>query len=572
MSNLDQATAHQLDLTLSIASVDALMVYLGPSYVSPEDPEGVALSAVAQLVHALNEDLGDSLIEQVPAFSSLFIQYDAQQLSLAELQRTIFKAAEGWHSTDERAQGPGTSKVWDVPVCYEPCVALDLEEFAQALNLSPQAVTELHSQGDYRVGAVGFSPGFAYITGLDPSLQLPRKATPRTSVPAGSLAVAQAYTAIYPQATPGGWWLLGQTPTPFGLAQAKVGDRVRFTPMSHEAFLTATAAVLDENTSPKSTASKVEGLVSSTGKVEVLEAGAMVMVQDLGRRGVQHTGYSQGGVLDLHAAHWANYLLGNHQDAALFEVALSPLKLRFLAPTRIALTGAEVGATLAGQPCKNWASHEIKAGDELCLGWPSQGLRAYVAVLGGFEQPKHLGSRSHVAREANSCVSAGDTLFYASSSNDKASTCWQVPARFQRHYLTPKQQQAALILRLVVGYQGGELSETQWQVIEQNEYSTSHQSDRMGSRLQGPKIELKGEGLASEAIALGAVQVPPDGQPIVLLNDRQTLGGYPKLGSVLPMDLARLAQAVPGIKVRFQRLTLAQAQAATAEFNQFFTP
>ena len=279
----------------------------------------------------------------------------------------------------------------------------------------------------------------------------------------------------------------------------------------------------------------------------VEKAGPQASVQDGGRFGVRHLGLTQGGALDWLAQHWANWMLGNGLDAAVVEVTLGGLQLQCEGEGWLALAGADLGATLDGQLLDVWRPFKVQAGQRLCFASPRLGVRAYLAVPGGVRAPSLAGSCATVAREGlggldglGSGLGVGDSLTW----EGEASAVRAVPPALIPDLRAPAQ------LELILGAQASGFSGRSLFDAFNQTWTVDTRSDRMGLRLTGTPLCYDGPGLVSEGIPLGAVQVPPDGQPIVLLNDRQTIGGYPRLGALSPLAVARLAQCLPGESVR----------------------
>lgn len=307
--------------------------------------------------------------------------------------------------------------------------------------------------------------------------------------------------------------------------------------------------------------------------LRVIKAGFLTLLQDVGRSQVMHQGLAAGGAMDRHAWAWANRLLGNNYNTPCLEITFGGLQLESRAATRIALTGAEVPFTINGQPQALWKSLTLQAGDKLQLDAPKTGLRSYLAVSGGFKVPQNLGgSCATLVREGTGGqyedgqkVAEGDLLPCKSlTAKELTQQPFKVPADKIPDYKQP------LVLDVILGAQLDRFPATSLARFFNETYLISPQSDRMGARLDGPPLKVIGERLISEGISLGAIQVTADGQPIILLNDRQTIGGYPKLGAVTPRSLDALAQRLPGTEVRFKAISLHQAQLAEKEFLQFF--
>lgn len=302
--------------------------------------------------------------------------------------------------------------------------------------------------------------------------------------------------------------------------------------------------------------------------MEVLHGGMLALLQDAGRRSVMESGLATGGAADGHAYAWVNRLLANSADASVIEVTLGGLQVRFAAATTIALTGADCQPRLNDDVIPMWQTVVVPAGAELHLGHVRKGLRSYLAVAGGFHVERSLGgSCSTVLREemggldnTGRRLEAGDCLHYEPMVRPHQA----VSSRFIPDYQQP------LTLRVVLGAQVDSFSNASLNTFFSSSYMLSPKSDRMGIRLEGASIASLRTGLISEGIALGAIQVPADGQPIILMQDRQTIGGYPKLGSVLPLDLYALAQRQPGAELKFSPISLFEAQQTMVTFLKFF--
>lgn len=301
--------------------------------------------------------------------------------------------------------------------------------------------------------------------------------------------------------------------------------------------------------------------------LKVIACGPLCLLQDGGRHGWQRLGVSPGGPVDNHAAAWANRLLGNAPGAALLEIALGGLHLEAQTDTWLALTGAELPATLDGKPLPDWSRFRVRAGQRLKLGFARTGQRAYLAAAGGFVAEPVLGSVATQTREklgglaGNGQPLAVGDLLQCSAQGERFPRAASVPWPFRPDYReTPT-------LRVLPGPDA--FSEEQRQAFFHPSWQISPQSDRMGVRLRGVALSAPRRQW-SLGIVEGAIQVPPDGQPIVLLADRQTMGGYPLLGVLHPLDIGRLAQCPAHSEVRFAEASVEQAQADLRVFRNFF--
>lgn len=283
----------------------------------------------------------------------------------------------------------------------------------------------------------------------------------------------------------------------------------------------------------------------------------LAQLQDQGRFGVRHLGVTQGGALDWIAAGWANWLLGNEPACAVLEMPFGGVSLLCQQHSTLALTGADLSATLDGLPLASWQSFAVAPGQRLVLGPPRNGARGYLAAPGGFAAPLVLNSRSEVRREQlgglhgdGRALRAGDLL----TLGDARPAPTTVPRRQIPDYRTPA------CLEVILGAQIALFSGQSLFDLFNQPWRVDQRADRMGLRLRGPALRYQGPAIISEGIPLGAIQVPADGQPIILLNDRQTIGGYPRLGALTPASVARLAQCVPGQPLCLKPTTTTRAR------------
>lgn len=293
----------------------------------------------------------------------------------------------------------------------------------------------------------------------------------------------------------------------------------------------------------------------------------LCLLQDAGRFGVRHLGVTQGGAADWVSMAWANHLLGNALDAAVIEITLGGLTLLAEQDCCLALAGADLGVMLDERPLAPWRSFFVRKGQRLRFTQPILGARAYLAAPGGFDAPSVLGSCASVVREElggldglGKPLAKADRLSYSGS----AMTLQALPDN-----LIPDFNLSAA-LDVVLGAQIGQFSGLSLFDAFNSDWTLDSRADRMGIRLLGPELIYLGKPMISEGIPLGAIQVPPDGQPIVLLNDRQTIGGYPRLGALTPLSMARLAQRLPGTTVRFKPMMQTTAHQQHVWYMQRF--
>jgi biotin-dependent carboxylase-like uncharacterized protein len=291
--------------------------------------------------------------------------------------------------------------------------------------------------------------------------------------------------------------------------------------------------------------------------IRVLDPGPQTTVQDGGRRGQLRYGIPPSGPVDARSFALANRLVGNPDFAAGLEFTLIGPRLRAEAPCAIAVTGADAPITIDEAPAAAWTTLMLRGGAVVKIGAARAGVRGYVAVAGGIDVPPVLGSRATYLRGrlgglGGRALRRDDVLRLGAAGRVRAHA---VPARAIPDW------RAEPVLRVVLGPQADRFTEEGIADFVGGAYEVLPQSDRMGARLQGPRIaHARGHDIISDGIALGAVQVPGDGQPIVLLVDRQSTGGYTKIATVCSFDIPRLGQAKPGQRVRFSAVDVAEAQ------------
>lgn len=476
-----------------------------------------------------------AVIDVVPSLDRVTVIYDPLRITdINELLSTLTKVAG-------RANGrPLKPRCHEVPVCYGGEYGPDLVAICRQHGIDHNRLVEAHTAPDYIVTAIGFVPGFPYLAGLPEWLATPRLATPRTTVPAGSVGIGGNQTGIYPFATPGGWHLLGRSSLPlFNPAASQpsrfaVGDRVKFR-ASNEPFAEPPA-----NT-PEPPAEQPT--------FTILEPGLMTSVQDLGRPGLRAAGVPTCGAADSFSARLANLLVGNLDSAAVLESNLVGPTLRFETDAIVALTGGPVPSLTALRPLR------VKAGEILALGHLTAGCRAYLAVAGGISVPAVMHSRATYLPAAlggldGRPLTHGDSLATGQSLVRAISGSWQLDPRITAIPLPG----ATCTLRYIPS---DELVIPR-DKIEQAPFVVTSRSDRMGLRLSG-ELPAQASSGVSRAVMPGTIQLPPDGQPILLLADAQTIGGYPVLGQVIAADLPLAGQLRSSNIVQFEPTNLQTA-------------
>lgn len=310
--------------------------------------------------------------------------------------------------------------------------------------------------------------------------------------------------------------------------------------------------------------------------LRIVGAGLQTTVQDLGRRGHQHDGVPGGGAMDRSALRIGNALIGNDDGAASLEATLLGPGIVFDDPALIALTGGDLDPTVDGRSVPMWRAIHLPSGAALRFGRPKLGCRAYIAVAGGIDVPLIFGSRSTYLRgrfggHEGRALRAGDVLATLDppslaqciaealqSGGDGARAgiaSWGAGPTLRARY------SAEPSVRLITGAHTELLAAPSRTKLFSASFNVSASSDRMGYRLEGVELPLRSPvELLSEGVAFGTVQLPPDGMPIVLMADRQTTGGYPRIGEVATVDLPLIAQLKPGDRLRFRPISVDEAQ------------
>jgi biotin-dependent carboxylase-like uncharacterized protein len=297
----------------------------------------------------------------------------------------------------------------------------------------------------------------------------------------------------------------------------------------------------------------------------VVDPGLLTTVQDLGRHGWQRVGIPPSGPMDRVACILANRLVGNPDGAAVLECTIKGPRLEVRADVLVAVTGAEMGFSVNGRDAPAWTAVRARPGDVLAFRMASAGCRAYLAVAGGIDVPPALGSRATYLRGrlgglAGRALQKGDGLPVGPAPADGAREDRVVPPARRPAY------PAEVECRVILGPQADRFTPEGIAAFLGAPYEVTPQADRMGYRLKGPPIaHARGHDIVSDGIPLGGIQVPGEAQPIVLLVDRQTTGGYTKIATVIGVDIARIGQTRPGQRVRFRRVELAEAHRARAD-------
>jgi KipI family sensor histidine kinase inhibitor len=495
------------------------------------------------------------VVDIVPSPRRVTVSYDPLRIaSVDALRAAIARAAANAAPAGTATAAP---RRHEIPVCYGGGWGPDLDDVCHLHGLDRNRLIALHTEPDYTVQAIGFLPGFAYFGGLDPLLATPRRATPRTAVPAGAVGIGGGQTGVYPFTSPGGWNIIGRSPVRLfdpsrsDAALLAVGDRVRFVEAGAE-------VVADWNGQE---AAAIRGHAVGEPGISVINPGLHATIQDLGRPGYRSAGVPLSGAADGDALRIANLLVGNPEDAAGIEFTLLGPQLRFDRDVIVAVGGGE----FPGLP--SWRPLRIAAGTVVTLGHAIRGCRGVLAVAGGVMVEPTLGSRSTFppARFGGLVglpLAPGDRIPVGAADRcAEPEVALDSSAKASIVEKGASSASAPTVLRLVPGEHAEAFGDAIWRVT----HRVSSRSDRMGMRLESAPLRSAAAAaadMASIAVFPGTVQVPPDGDPILLLADAQTIGGYPVIGHVITADLPRAAQLRPGDTIRWQKTSLDEAHAA----------
>ena len=532
------------------AGDSALLVELD-AVINPEtNARAIAIAAALQA-----EGLA-GVRDVVPTFRSVALHFDPLVIGPGALQAAIGRALD---APPQLRHGRSI----EVPTFYGGENGPDLADVATWAGLTPEAVAERHASVTYRVYMLGFLPGFAYLASVDERIAAPRHAAPRLRVRAGSVGIAGRQTGIYPRESPGGWQIIGRTrlrafdPARVSPALFQPGDAVRFVPLSSNADVRS-----DEGTGGDAAqASAAQAGDRATRSVTVLRPGLFTTIQDEGRWGHQASGVSVSGALDRVSHRRANAAVGNAVDAATLEVTLLGPELRFDHGAHVAIAGADLQASIDGSSVRPGEATSGRTGSVLRFGGRRSGARAYVAFAGGVDAAPVLGSRATHAGAGlggleGRALKAGDRLPLGTATGQGAprgiDAPWAATAGGAR-------------LRVLPGPQDDFFAESAFQILERTRFIVTPQSNRMGYRLSGATLpRLDEREMISDAAFVGGIQVAASGEPILLMADRQTTGGYPQIATVVTADLAVAGQLAPGDWVEFERCSRAEALDALA--------
>ncbi|MFC0198347.1 5-oxoprolinase/urea amidolyase family protein [Microbacterium arthrosphaerae] len=541
--------------------------------------EAGSLDDVLALHAALAASRPPGVVDLVPAARTVLVRVDPRRLALAAAHawaRAAVSSAEATNMT----HGP----LVELDTVYD---GADLDETAALLGLTAGELVRRHGDAEWRVAFTGFAPGFGYLVSDDWPFDVPRLASPRTRVPSGAVGLAGTFSGAYPRETPGGWRLIGTTtaalfdPDAASPALLAPGTRVRFRAIARapRAVVAAGGPVREPapaeadahrgdrpngggsapnrpqfrrsphlRDGPATPGAAHQHLPAAPGGgIRILEPGLLATLQDLGRAGAASVGVAVSGALDRSALRTAHRLVGNPEDATAIEVTMGGLRAIAERDAWVAVTGAWGPVRIAGREVDPYQAHAWPAGAELELGWFAHGARAYVAVRGGLDGPVVLGSRATdvLAGLGRPPLRAGDVVALLDGAREP------IPVAPPGAWGAPHDDQ--LELELAPGPRADWFAPTALSSLFDAVWTVSNQADRVGARLDGPELVRARSGeLASEGMVPGALQVPRNGRPTILLADGPVTGGYPVIAVMTDASLDLVAQARPGTRIRFR--------------------
>jgi KipI family sensor histidine kinase inhibitor len=507
--------------------------------------------ALARAVHAAAADAG--AIETVCSFATVMVVLRDPAARLGVVRSAIedaltrVGAGPGADSGGRPGRSITLSCTFDGP---------DFMDVAARVGAGAEDVVQRLTGCDLTVVVVGFSPGFAYLHGLPPELeQIPRRAEPRPEVPAGAVALANGYAAVYPTASPGGWQLIGRTGVPLfstvgpPYAALAPGDRVRLT-----------VAAPGQSTVPEPLALPVWAPPPGARVVfEVEVPGLRTVVQDEGRRGVAAIGVPAAGPADPVSHALANRLAGNPVASGALEITAGGVRLRCLGTCHVAVVGGSPEVRVDDRVVAEGRLLALDEGQVLRVGPARNGFRSYLSVAGGFVGPSVFGSTAsdELCGLGPGPLAPGQRLHAGP---------WSPPLgdHLGNGILSEAGNGSPVVLRVLAGPHPERFVPDALARLADARFIVEDRSNRVGLRLHGssqqhsggpalPPLRASGsvpDELDSQGVVTGAVQVPPGGAPVVLLPDHATLGGYPVVAVVASVDHGLLGQCAPGTEVR----------------------
>lgn len=435
----------------------------------------------------------------------------------------------------------------------------DLDDVAEHLGTSRDEVIARHTTARYSVAFGGFAPGFAYLADDDADLEVPRRSSPRTSIPAGSVGLAGAFSGIYPRSSPGGWQLIGTTSAvlwdadrdPAALLQP--GDTVRFVDLDSDDADSVTEGRAEPGREPEPEGEAPEAPATGEPALRVVNPGLQALIQDGGRPASAGIGAPPAGALDHHALVMANHLVGNRPAAPAIEIVMGNAEFEALRDITVAVTGPPADIEVLRvdghtSTLGDMRAIALSAGDVLVIGELTAGMRSMLAVRGGVDADTVEGSVSADTLSGIGAdpLQAGDDIVPGGFVIDAVGLPepWGEPPANE------------VTVPIVIGPRDDWFTDDAVDLLMSQPWTVSGDLDRVGIRLEGEhELERADDSeLPSEGVVTGSLQVPANGQPVLFLNDHPVTGGYPVIAVVQSSALSTLAQVRPGTTLRFERV------------------
>ncbi|WP_109439922.1 urea amidolyase family protein [Acinetobacter haemolyticus] len=429
----------------------------------------------------------------------------------------------------------------------------DLINVAEHVGISVEEVIYKHTHSHWQVAFIGFAPGFAYLVSSDhPFTSIPRLASPRKKIRAGSVGLAGEYSGVYPKDSPGGWQLIGQT-------DEKMWDIHRAQP----ALLLPSDQVIFKDVRHHPIQISVPNLPVSPPKnneksaiFEVKSVGLQVLIQDDGRKNMSKLGIGRAGAMDQRAFKSANLIVGNPSDAAVFEILNGGLRLKALQSTVIAVTGAaaDLWITYANSDKVQESLYQpiaLDAGDEIYIAAPQAGVRNYLAIRGGLAVERVLESASYdvLAELGTPPIQVGDQIC--------AGLLKTQAVNLDQSAIDLPSKGETVVVDVILGPRTDWFNQQSVDMLFNQAWLVTTESNRIGLRLVGehPLQREINQELPSEGCCTGAIQVPANGQPVLFMNDHPLTGGYPVIAAVAPYHLDLVAQLAAGCFIQFRKIS-----------------
>ena len=530
----------------------------GPRALLINWPASICPEILIDIVALKSTLVHEAILEHVVAYHSLTLIFHQAQDSF-----------DFWiNYVDEQYQQAKKNpkiepNIHNIPVCYDPELGSDLVALSKEKKMSTVELIREHSARKYLVYFIGFQPGFVYLGGLNPKLHTPRKSTPSKHVAKGSVAIGGAQTGIYPADAPGGWHVIGRTylnlfnPSHTLACKYKSGDFIEFTPISRTEF--------DLNLE------KIQGSANEIKRrkddavFKLLKSGIYSSIQDLGRRGYRALGVVQSGAMDQISARLANSLVGNSPSEAVLEITYGGLQLECLSSCNIVLCGADFSSKKNNLPLEMNKVIGLRRGDLITMGQRKNGARTYVAIEFGFDTELIMGSRSYYGPVTGKKRLKDGDLLYQSKNQICSSEVPKIQPTVESCGLSKafdlshlgKLIDFSISKTIVLTASPGPEYNTLKDSIKKSIYQefTIGANDRMGYLLI-ERIQNDCPPIYSSAVLPGTVQLTPSGQLIVLANDGQVTGGYPRVLLVSDQSMCQLSQLISGQKIRFKILSI----------------